>query len=58
VCSVRRRIAELNMWADTLLILFISVCTALLGEGELHVITIYLRLLDIVLPIGFRFFLY
>jgi hypothetical protein len=23
------------MWADTLLILFISVCTALLGEGEL-----------------------
>jgi hypothetical protein len=23
------------MWADTLVILFISVCTALLGEGEL-----------------------
>jgi len=24
------------MWADTLLILFISICTALLGEGELQ----------------------
>ena len=29
------------MWADTLLILFISVCTALLGEGEVHFITVY-----------------
>jgi hypothetical protein len=29
------------MWADTLLILFISVCTALLGEGELRFITVY-----------------
>jgi len=53
--SVRRRSAELSMWADTLLILFISVCTALLGEGELHFITLCYRLLDIVFPIGFRF---
>merc|ERR1712083_372156 len=32
-CCVHRAHDEGNMWADTLLILFISICTALLGEG-------------------------
>lgn len=31
--SVIQQSTVLSMWADTLLILFISVCTALLGEG-------------------------
>lgn len=35
---IRKAISEsyayTNMWADTILILFISICTALLGEGK------------------------
>lgn len=35
---IRKAISEsyayANMWADTILILFISICTALLGEGK------------------------
>ena len=34
------------MWADTILIVFISICTALLGEGNniLNIVVLSLRL--------------
>jgi len=34
VRAVNKKIGPCNMWADTILILFISICTALLGEGK------------------------
>lgn len=30
----KKKLDLANMWADTILILFISICTALLGEGK------------------------
>lgn len=31
---IKKKLDLANMWADTILILFISICTALLGEGK------------------------
>jgi len=34
VRAVNKKTGSCNMWADTILILFINICTALLGEGK------------------------